>query len=96
MAENGNKMIWRSAIGILMAILCFLSSFIFTKVVAMPDTYVKIQRNKEMHESQDRRQEKLEKKIDHGFEQIQQQYIEINQYLRDRAAERRKTKTDGG
>lgn len=88
MAENGKSTIWRSTVGILIAILCFLSSFIFTKVVAMPETYVKIPENKEMHQKQDKKIEKIEQKIDQGFDKIQQQYIEINQYLRDRAVNR--------
>lgn len=90
MAENrnGKSLIWRSAIGILVAVLSFLSTFMFNRVVALPEIYVTKQDNKEMHEVQSVRQEKLEKKIEQGFERIQQQYIEINQYLRDRANDR--------
>lgn len=86
---NGKSLIWRSAVGILIAVLSFLSTFMFNRVVALPETYVKINVNKEMHQSQDKRQERLENKIDRGFEKIQQQYIEINQYLRDKAGDRR-------
>jgi hypothetical protein len=94
--KNGKSLIWRSAVGILVAVLSFLSSFMFTRVVGFPEKYVSKQDNKEMHISQDVRQEKLEQKIDEGFKQIQEQYIEINQYLRDRANERRREKPDGG
>jgi hypothetical protein len=68
----------------------------FNQVVGFPEKYVSKQDNKEMHMSQDARQEKLEQKIDQGFKQIQEQYIEINQYLRDKADERRRAKPDGG
>jgi len=87
MAEigNGKGVIWRSAIGILVALLSFLSAFMFNKVVAMPETYIKIEAQAKIEESQDRRQEKLEEKIDNGFNTLQQQFTEINQYLRDKA-----------
>jgi hypothetical protein len=87
MAENGNgkSLIWRSAIGILFAMLSFLSAFMFNKVVALPDTYIKIEAQAKIEDAQNRRQEKLEEKIDTGFSILQQQFTEINQYLRDKA-----------
>jgi len=91
--ENGKGVIWRSAVGILIALLSFLSAFMFNKVVAMPEIYVKIPQNKEMHQAQDKRVDQIEIKIDNGFNRIQEQYIEINKYLRDRAAVRR---SEGG
>lgn len=80
--KNGKSYIWRGAIGAFVALLAFLSTFMFNKVVALPETYITIESNKEMHEEQDERQEKLDKKIDDGFKQLQEQYREINKYLR--------------
>lgn len=81
--RNRKSHIWRGAVGVLIGILAFLSSFLFNRVVALPETYVTISANKEMHQDQNERQEKLEKKIDSGFEQLQEQYREINKYLRE-------------
>jgi len=92
---NGNGIVWRSAIGILVAVLSFLSAFMFNKVVSLPETYIKIPQSKEMHQSQEKKIEHIEQKIDDGFNRIQEQYIEINKYLRDRAARDRRI-PDGG
>ena len=92
---NVKSPIWRGTVGVLIGLLCFLTSFIFTKVVAMPEDYVTKVDNKEMHQVQKERVDQIEKDIKEGFKTLQEQYIEINQYLRDNAAEKKKAKNGG-
>lgn len=93
MADNGKSTIWRGTVGVLIGLLCFLSSFVFYKVVALPEVYINKTDNKEMHQVHRDRIDRVESEIQQGFREIREQYIEINQYLRDNAD---KKERDGG
>ena len=73
--------LWRGAIGIIVGLLSFLSTFMFNRVVAIPETYVTIEQNKEMHIDDKDEQKQLEQRTGKALDRIYQQMDEIHKIL---------------
>ena len=80
-SSNGKSWLWRGAIGIIVGLLSFLSTFMFNRVVAIPETYVTIEQNKDMHIEDRTEQTQLETRTERALDRIYKQMDEIHSIL---------------
>ena len=77
-SQNKPTWIWRSSLLVLIAILGFFGSWIFTEVSAAPKEYATKQEVRLKNDKQDERQTRLEKRIDDGFRETQRIILDLH------------------
>ena len=74
---NRNAAPWIGGIAVFISILSFLGVFLFNEVTAAPKTYQTIEQHDRDIDKVDRRQERIEKKIDDGFTAITKHLLDL-------------------
>ncbi len=74
---NKNVAPWLGGLAVLLSILGFLGAFMFNRVVAAPSTYQTIEQHQRDMDKTERRQERIEKKIDDGFTTITKHLLDL-------------------
>ena len=75
---NSNAAPWIGGISILVAVLSFLAAFLFNEVTAMPKTYKTIEAHERDMDKVEKRQQRIEDKIDRGFENLQKTILDLH------------------
>ena len=77
-SRNRPTWIWRGTLLVLIAILSFLSSWVFSEVSAIPKNYPTKDQQNRVDDRQDREHRTLEQKKDDGFRDTQKMILDLH------------------
>jgi len=70
--------VWRATLVSLIAILSFLSSWVFQEVSAIPKNYVTVESQSRVDDRQDIERREIRKRIDEGFKETQRMILDLH------------------
>lgn len=77
-SNNKTTWIWRGTLLSLLAVLSFLSSWVFSEVSAIPKNYTTKQQQNRIDDRQDAERKSLGEKIDNGFRETQKMILDLH------------------
>lgn len=76
--QNRPTWIWRGTLLLLITVLSFLSSWVFTEVSAIPKNYVIREEQNRVDDRQDAERTAISKRIDDGFKETQRIILDLH------------------